>query len=84
MLTASEWSDVKFPVEADVVLYPSGFLAELVTRGRVLPVPDDVWKSEEVDRRDILKRSRQSTIEYDDQSLGGAVGQPSLDVALPS
>ncbi len=65
--TLGEWNTAKFQTQADVVLYPSGVLADLVKLDRLLPVPDDVWASDDVSRRDILKHSRQPLIEYDEK-----------------
>lgn len=66
-LTTSEWSKSDCQIEADVVLYPPGFLPDLVCDDRLLAVPDGVWDSEDVNRRDILKRARQGAPEYDEQ-----------------
>ena len=66
-VTAAQWHQSNYETEADVVLYSPGLLPNLVDDDRLLPVPDDVWKSEDVNHRDILKRSRQGVLEYDDQ-----------------
>jgi len=66
-VTATEWHKSNYETEADVVLYPPGLVPDLVCEDRLLAIPDDVWKSDGVNRRDILKRSRQGTLGYDDQ-----------------
>ncbi len=52
---------------ADVLIYPPGLLPDLVLSDRLLPVPESVWESDVVKRRDLLKHSRQSAVQYRDQ-----------------
>ena len=66
-LTSEQWSDSEFSIDTDVVLYPPGELANLVSLDRILVVPDYIWEADVVARRDILKRFRQVSAEYDDQ-----------------
>jgi multiple sugar transport system substrate-binding protein len=74
-LSAGEWHGSNYSTEADVVLYPPGLLPDLAVGGRLLSVPDHVWDSKEVQRRDILKRSRQVG-EYDGQIWGLPLASP--------
>jgi ABC-type glycerol-3-phosphate transport system substrate-binding protein len=74
--TTAKWTEADYQIDADVVLYPPGMMAELVNKSRLLSVPDDVWNSDELGRRDLLKRVRRTLIEFDNQIWAVPLANP--------
>ena len=66
----------------DVVIYPARLLGQLSADDQVIPLPDEVWNSEELDNRGLLRDSRTTLIRFGDQRWAVPLGSPGLRMML--
>ena len=74
-LQANDFREVK---ENDVVIYPVELIGELVSRKLLLEVPKITWNSDELNKKELLRKSRTRFVQYGGDAWGTPLGSPQL------
>ena len=69
-------SDYQIEDEIDVVIYPTGMLIELESRGRLLPVSKALWSSEELNKDELLRLHRSTLVRVANEIWAVPLGSP--------
>ena len=60
----------------DVVIYPGSMLGEFVSRKKLIQVPNSIWESELLNKREILRLPRTTLVRYGKDIWGMPLGSP--------
>lgn len=69
---------MKEAASADVIIYPVGWLGELVEKNMLAPAPQDVLRNRALDRRDIFDLARQQEAAWGETVYAIPFGSPQL------
>ncbi len=72
--------DFQIADEIDVVIYPTGMLCELESRGRLLPVSKSLWASEELNKDEILRLHRSTLVRVGNEIWAVPLGSPQFSL----
>jgi len=74
--TVAEFIDggMVVPANVDLIVYPPSLLGELVNREILAQTPRDVWSSEELNKREILKHNRNLVVRHANKNWAMPLG----------
>ena len=77
-ITTDQWVTQDFVIEPqiDVVIFPAGFQADVVTRERVLEIPSETWLGEEINKNELLNHFRTTVTRYGNKIFALPLGAP--------
>jgi multiple sugar transport system substrate-binding protein len=65
-------------LDADALIYPSALMGELAERKLIVPVPEDVLRSETLAWRDVFRLQRMQEATWGEKTYGLPLGSPQL------
>lgn len=75
-MTSAEFSETSNRPEADVIIYPSILLGEMMLRNTISQLPEHVAKDDQFKRTDVFSLDRLVTASWADQPIGFSLGSP--------
>ena len=64
----------------DIIIYPPKLMGQLSADKRILELPDEVWESEQLDNRAILRNSRTKLIRFDNKRWAVPLGNSNFSL----
>ena len=80
-LFADEYASI---ADQDVIIYPGQLMGQLIADETILPIPDEVWNSEELQSQDFLRDSRMTFVRLKRKRWATPLGSPNLFMLVRS
>ncbi len=66
--------------DVDIVVYPPGMMGELMSRDRLVPLPKDVWNSDDINKVELLRHYRVTIARRANESWAVPLGGPNFSM----